>query len=192
MALRFVEVVVDAEHHVERFGAGHLPLHGAGHHHPLEPQLIEVGVEGVGGLEAAAALQHHLHAGLTPGHGGGDGVLAVGDGLLPHPEAVVVGVHGLVPAAVHRIEGQQMGGGGGITAAVVDVHDLNAGPAPEGAEHQPSDAAEAVDPDAHGPVLQVAPTLDQRWLMHQVCLIWRRGRLNLPPTAASPPCPPSP
>jgi hypothetical protein len=48
---------------------------------------------------------------------------------------------------VDRIEGQQVGGGFGITGPVVDVHDPEAGPAPEGTEDPPADAPETVDAD---------------------------------------------
>ena len=53
---------------------------------------------------------------------------------------------------MHRIELQQVGGGDGIPGRVVDVHELNARTAPECAKHQPTDATEAVDTDAHGAV----------------------------------------
>jgi hypothetical protein len=43
-----------------------------------------------------------------------------------------------------------MGGGGRITAAVVHMHQLDAGATPQGSKHQAADAAESVDADAHG------------------------------------------
>jgi hypothetical protein len=51
---------------------------------------------------------------------------------------------------MHRIEGQKVSGAVGFTAGVVDVDDRDARPAPQGTEHLPADAAEAVDADAHG------------------------------------------
>jgi hypothetical protein len=50
---------------------------------------------------------------------------------------------------MHGIEGEQMGGGGCIASGIVHVHQLNAGAAPEGPEHQAANAAEAVDSDFH-------------------------------------------
>ncbi len=97
----------------------------------------------------AAAFEHQLHARLPPGHRGGLLLLGVRDGLAAHKEAARIGLHRLLPAAMDGIEGQQVRGGVGVAAGVVDVHQLDAGPAPEGAEHQPTNAAEAVDADAH-------------------------------------------
>ena len=148
-----VELVVDPVHHIEGLFAGDHPFHRAGHHHAAEPHLGEVGLQGLGCFELAAALEHHLHAGPLPGHGGGIAVLGVANGLLPNGEAVAggwVGVHGHRPAAMHRIKAEQVGGGGGVAAGVVDVDQLNAGAAPQGPEHQPTDAAKAIDADFHG------------------------------------------
>jgi hypothetical protein len=41
------------------------------------------------------------------------------------------------------------------------VHQLDAGPAPQGAEHQPADAAEAVDAHSHA-LVAAGPTLPSR------------------------------
>jgi len=54
-----------------------------------------------------------------------------------------------IPATVNGVELEQVGGGRGVTGGVIDVDDLDAGAAPEGTEHQPADAAESVDADAH-------------------------------------------
>jgi hypothetical protein len=51
---------------------------------------------------------------------------------------------------MHRIKGEQMGGAADIARRIVDVHQLDAGATPQGAEHQPADAAEAIDADFHG------------------------------------------
>jgi len=144
---------------VERFGAGDLALDRAGHHHPLEADGVEIGLERFWGFEFAAALEHHLHAGFAPGHGGGVALLAVAHRLSAHRESGVGGLHRLLPAAMHRIKGQQVGGGGGIATVVVDVHQLNAWPAPQGPEHQAANAAEAVDADFHGAALGAGPNL---------------------------------
>ena len=59
-------------------------------------------------------------------------------------------MHRLLPAAMNGVEGEQVGGGLSITAAIVDVDKLNAGTAPQGPKHQAADAAKAVDADFHG------------------------------------------
>ena len=152
-----VELVVDPVHHIEGLFAGDHALHRAGHHHPLQPHLGEVGLEGLGCFELAAALEHHLHACLLPGHGGGIAVLGVANRVALHAEAVGGGwggAHGHRPAAVDRIKAEQVGGGGGVAAGVVDVDQLNAGAAPQGPEDQAADAAKAIDADFHGPRLR--------------------------------------
>ena len=50
---------------------------------------------------------------------------------------------------MHRIELQQVSGGDRIPGRVVDVHQLNARAAPQGAEHKPTDATEAVAANPH-------------------------------------------
>jgi hypothetical protein len=48
-----------------------------------------------------------------------------------------------------RIELQQVGGRGCVTAAVIDMDDGDPRPAPKGAKDKPADAAEAIDADVH-------------------------------------------
>ncbi len=150
VARRIEELVVDAEHHVQRLLAGHHTLHRAGHDHALQAHLIEVGLQGFGSFELAAALQHQLHAHLVPGHGSGIALLGVTHRRGVHHKACGVGLHGLMPAAVHRVEGEQVGGGVGVTGRVIHMHQLDAGAPPQGPEHQAADATEAVDADFHG------------------------------------------
>ena len=145
-----VEVVVDAVDDVQRLGAGHLALHWAGHHHPAQAAALEVRRQGVWGPDGARALQHHLHTRPGPGHRGRITAAAPAHGVLADPEDLAVGVHRLLPAAMHGVEAEQMGRGGGIAGVVVDVDHLDAGTAPEGPEQEATDAAEAVDADPHG------------------------------------------
>jgi len=135
MAEWVVVVLIDAINDIERLLSGDLSLYRAGHDHALEARRTEVGLEGFGGFDLAAAFEHQIHTGAGPGHGGGILLLAVANGLAGHPEAIRFGVKFLGPAAMHRIEFEQMGGGGGISRRVVDVNQLNAGAAPEGTEH---------------------------------------------------------
>ena len=88
VAAGVVEVVVDAVDDVECFRSGDHPFHRTGHNHPLQAHRTEVGLEGGGGFELAAAFEHQLHTGLLPGHGGGFFLLAVTHPPLLHQKAV--------------------------------------------------------------------------------------------------------
>ena len=95
---------------------------------------------------------------------GGIGVLGVMNQLTVDTElwAVVwhqgLGAHIAPPAAVHRIEGQQMGRRRRIAARIVDMHQLEApglsgamsGGVPQGAKDEAADATKTVDADLHG------------------------------------------
>ncbi|MNN65467.1 hypothetical protein D3C81_1809730 [compost metagenome] len=77
------------------------------------------------------------------------------DALALDDDAVAVAARLVLPAAVHRIEVEQMGVGRRVGGRVVDLHELQLRPAPGRAQGQTSDAAEAVDAylDGHGLVL---------------------------------------
>jgi len=51
---------------------------------------------------------------------------------------------------MHRIEGEQMGGGVGIAGRIIDVSQFDAGAPPQGREHQATNAPEAIDAAVHG------------------------------------------
>jgi hypothetical protein len=51
---------------------------------------------------------------------------------------------------MNGVEGEQVGGGLSITAAIVDVNKLNARATQQGPKNQAADAAETVDADFHG------------------------------------------
>jgi hypothetical protein len=115
----------------------------------LQRQLAEVGLEGFGGLELAAALEHQVHPGRGPGHGGGILLLGKPDRLIGHQETGFPSPHRVVPTAVDRVERQQVGGRGGVTSGIVDVAQADAGALEQGTEHQPADTAEPIDADVH-------------------------------------------
>jgi hypothetical protein len=48
------------------------------------------------------------------------------------------------------IEGEQVSRRWSITRRIIDVNDLDAGPAPEGTEHKAADAPKTVDAEFHG------------------------------------------
>ncbi len=81
---------------------------------------------------------------------------------------------------MNGVEGEQVGGGLSITAAIVDVDKLNAGTAPQGPKHQAADAAKAVDADFHGaePTMAVMghQTLNQHQLIDQLKLVHECSR----------------
>src|SRR5690554_2348437 len=148
---RVEEVVVDPHHQIEHA----LVLHRGAHYHALDP-LVEVGLEPVGGLHLAGGLDHHVTAGPV---GGLDlAVCREGDAPSGHRQGGVVRrdiIAAAGPLAVHRVELQQVGEGGGVTAGVVDLHELEVRVRPAGAQRQAADAAEAIDadPDRHGKLL---------------------------------------
>jgi hypothetical protein len=141
--------VVDAIDDVQHLLTGHHSFDRAGHDHSLHAQIGDVGLERFRGFDLAAAFEHQLHAQLLPGHGSRITGLAVADRLGLHLQSAAAGSYGLIPAAVHRVEFQQVGGGGGIPRPLVDVHQLDIGAAPEGPKNQPPNAAEAVDTHSH-------------------------------------------
>src|SRR5690606_23789449 len=65
--------------------------------------------------------------------------------LAADDEAVAVAACLVLPAAVHRVEIQQVGVGRRVGSRVVDTHEPQLRPVPGGAQRQSSDAAEAVD-----------------------------------------------
>ena len=72
---------------------------------------------------------------------------------------------------MHRIEAEQVGRRGRITRRIVDMNDLDAGPAPEGPKDEAADAAEAVDADVHEKgacAPGIGDTIHQRGLMDLV------------------------
>jgi hypothetical protein len=105
--------------------------------------------------DAAVTLQHgdrlHLAAGLE--HQVATAPVGVGDGLVgAHPDALAIDHHAIaiaarlmLPAAMHRVEIEQVRVGGGVTCRVVDLHELHFGPVPGGAQGQTADAAKTVD-----------------------------------------------
>ena len=145
-----VEVVVDAKHDVECFGAGDLTFYGAGHHHMLKTHLIEVRLQGLGCFELAAAFEHHIDISLAPGHSRGVFLLAVAQSSGCNRKASGGCLNGLMPAAMHRVKRQQMGSGVSISCGIIDVHQLDAGPTPKGTEDKAADATKAVDANFHG------------------------------------------
>ena len=142
--------MVDAVDDVESLFTSHLTLHRTGHHHPLEAQLVEIGVEGFRRLDLAAGLEHHLHTSIDPGHS--SGILFAGPGELGSLNAETVGAAGdaAVPATVNGIKLQQVGRRRGVARRIIDVDQFDAGPAPEGPEHQATNPSKAVDANPHG------------------------------------------
>jgi len=142
-------LVVDPIDHVEHL----LPLHGAGHNHPLHPALLKVGGQRGHRLEAAAALQHHLHTGAPPVHRREIPAVGARDSLPVNAQDFPFCGDGFPPATMDRVEFQQMPHGGCRSSGFVEMRHLHAVLPPEGTEHQPPDAAKAVDANLHQPTL---------------------------------------
>ena len=143
------------------------------------PNVLGILAKGRAALRAELSLlpriEQQIHAGLPPGHGGGFAVLAVARHLALHLETRPVGGHRVGSAAMHRIELQQVGGGG-LPGRIVDMHKGEARAVPEGAERQPADATEAVDADLHRDRGAGLGILDQVWLMGWLWGHRRSGR----------------
>ena len=134
MPRRFIELLIDAVDDIERFLTGDDALDRASHHHTLQANLIEVGVEGLRCLDRAAGLQHHLHTAFTPGHDGGILLRGPGQSGTLHAEANGAAGDVPIPATVDRIEFEQMRCRRSITGGIIDVHQFDAGAPPKGPE----------------------------------------------------------
>jgi hypothetical protein len=140
---RAVQVIVHAHHDVER-----APLDRRGDDH-LAHAGGEVRRELGGGAELAAALEHDVDAGGPPRHVAGPGDLAEPDGGAIDRQPVSAGRGDVVrPAAVDRIELEQVRGARAAALDLVDVDEREVGPAPGRAHDQAPHASEAVDADA--------------------------------------------
>jgi hypothetical protein len=62
---------------------------------------------------------------------------------------------------MHRIKLKQMGRGSSVANRIVDVHEIDTGPPPQGPEHQPTNPTEAVDANAHREPGRQSPA--RRW-----------------------------
>ena len=72
-------------------------------------------------------------------------MLGIADGVAVDLKAAAYGARFLAPAAMNGIKRQQVGGGGSVTAVVIDVHQFDAGPSPKGTKDQATDSPKAVD-----------------------------------------------
>src|SRR5690606_39125188 len=95
------------------------------------------------GFHLAAGLNHQIAA--AP--------VSIGNGLVGRDlnafavdqDALALTARLAIPAAMHRIEIDQMGVGCGVTGRVVDLHKLKFRPAPGGAQRQTTDTTKSVD-----------------------------------------------
>ena len=153
---RVVAVVVDADHDVQHVA----DLHRRGDDHPLRA-AVEVALQGLGREELPGALQHQFDAEVAPRDVGRHRMRREAE--LPFADAdrrFALGCDRLAPAALHRVERQQVRGGRGATLDLVQVHDfqpvararivcLPLGRAEGGAQREPADASHAVDAHFH-------------------------------------------
>ena len=97
-------------------------------------------------------------------HGG-----SPGPGVLPNEtrrpsmtRSVAVGRHLTIPAAVHRVEREEVRRDLDVAVELVDVRELELRRAPSRAQREPSHATEAVDPDADHDRLPPSPAPRRR------------------------------
>ncbi|MCY1267403.1 hypothetical protein D9M70_158370 [compost metagenome] len=137
---RVEQVLVDAHDDIQRAPL----LHRGAHHHSFHA-LVEVGLEHRDGLHLAAGLDHQIA--IRP-IGVGDGLVGSDlDALAADHHAIALGTGLVVPAAVYRVEVQQMREGRRVTRRVIDTDELELRPAPGGAQRQTTDTTETVDTD---------------------------------------------
>ena len=135
---RIVGGIVDAHHHVEHA----LFFHRRGDHHALYA-LIQIGLQYGLGFHLAGGFNHHIAA--RPVGVGNGFVMADRNALAVQQNRAIGGLRFAVPAAVYRVEVQQMRQGVGIPGRIVDADYADVWVAGGDAHYQPSDAAEAVD-----------------------------------------------
>ncbi len=142
---RVVEVVVDPHDDVQR------PLLDRGGDDHLFDAALVVGLQQLGGAELAGRFDDYIDPQLIPGDLPGACEFAEADPPPGDAHRVAFGLYLPVPAAVHRIEFQQVGGGFHPALELVDVDDVKFRPIPGGAQRQAAHAAETVNSyaDAH-------------------------------------------
>jgi hypothetical protein len=161
MLVRFVPVIIDANHHVQRRRV----FDGSRYDDPADP-TVEVALKLVGIQEFTGAFEHNIASEIAPRHFGGcrcrgepDAPIADQDG------SIILYLERLSPAAMQAIELKEMRRDLRATLHFVDVHHIEpiAGARIVGrtfhrAERRPqgqaSNAAHAVYADTH--VLQTA------------------------------------
>ncbi|MNV60622.1 hypothetical protein D3C71_1530920 [compost metagenome] len=147
---RVEQVLVDAHHHVQRA----FLLHRSADHHAFDA-LVQVGLEHGYRLHLAAGFDDQITARPV---GVGDRLVR-GDldalALDHHRVAFCLGF--TLPAAVDRIEVDQVGVGLGVADRVIDLDEFEFRPAPGRAQRQATDTAKPIDAyfDCHGLVLEL-------------------------------------
>ncbi len=135
---RIVQAVIDAHDDVQRARL----LHRRADHHALDP-LLQILLQHRNGLHLAARLYDKIAArpiGVCDRLVGADlHPLAIDD------QAVAVGARLVLPAAMHRVEIEQVRMGGRIAGRIVDLHEIQLRPIPGRTQGQATDAAETVD-----------------------------------------------
>ncbi len=136
---RVVEVVVDPHDDVQR------PLFDrGGDDHLFHPAII-IGLQQLGGAKLARRFDDDIDPQLIPGDLARRFVLTETDPLAIDGQRGLVKADRPLPAAVHRVELQQMGGALGPAFDFVDMHDLELRPVQGGAQRQTTHTAKAVN-----------------------------------------------
>ena len=138
---RIIGLIVDAHHHVQHT----IFFHRRGHHHALHA-LIQIGLQYGFGFHLAGSFDHHIAVRPV---GVGDGfVVTDGNALAIDRHHGIAGPGFPMPAAMYRIEIQQMRQGCGIAGRIVDADDTSLRIFGGNAHDQAPDATETVDADA--------------------------------------------
>ncbi len=118
-------------------------------HNTLDP-LVQIALKHGHSLHLATGFDYQIAAGPVGICNGL--VCSDSDALAIDDNAVAVTARFVLPAAVHRVEVQQVGVGGCVAGGIVDLDELQLWPIPGCAQCQTSNPAEAVDTnfDCHG------------------------------------------
>ncbi len=148
---RVEQLIVDAQHNIQ-----HARLLDRRAHHHAAYALIQIGLQRSAGLVDAAGLDHQIAA--RPVGIGNRPVASERQPAARNDNRITIGLCLVLPAPVYRVEVEQMGVGCRIAARVVDLHKLQVGPVPGGAQRQFTDAAKAVDTYLDGHVASLRLT----------------------------------
>ena len=140
---RVVEIVVDADHNVESS-----LLDRRGYDNAVNAALKERR-DCLRCLELRGRFEHNLDAKLVPGNFARRCVAAEADPPAVGDDSIPVRKRLVLPAALNRIEVQQVGRRSCVTGDLVDLDYLNIGVIPKCAKRKAAHAAKAVNPKAN-------------------------------------------
>src|ERR1019366_1739021 len=142
VAVRVIEVIVDADHDVQR------ALLDGGSDYDLAHATPEVRLQSLRGAKPSRALEHDLHAEISPRALARLRCAAVADLGPLDRQNLTVAMDILGPPPMNRVERQQVSSRARVGSQLVDMDERELRPTPRCPQRQPAHAPEAVDADA--------------------------------------------